>query len=363
MSINDKGGRLMSKSKLDMNHIITKQNTLNSLRPNYMSTQGLRFFSIYMSKINPLDQKTREIIFPVDDFQAIMGLTRINIEYLKKAAEIILQAVVSIDTPDGGFSAFQLFKECEVRKDANEQWIIRIDAHDKALPLLFELKGHYFKYKLWNTLRLKSRNQIRMYELLKQYEKIGYRTLSVKDLRLFLGIAPKEYSMYRDLKSKVLDVCQAALSEYTDIAFTYESYGKKGPRGKILNLKFNITKNENYRDPLSLEEFIDLQKVEEETNPWLMAEDQLELFIEDGKLNRREERILFFRDAVDGEFSKEQMNVLYDTLLENLHQKVFSDDIECCNHLARKYREMKMRAETGSVKSRFGYLKKLIEIG
>ena len=44
-----------------------------------------------------------------------------------------------------------------------------IDAHDRALPLMFDFKNKYFKYELWNALRLKSPNQVRMYEILKQW--------------------------------------------------------------------------------------------------------------------------------------------------------------------------------------------------
>jgi hypothetical protein len=48
----------------------------------------------------------------------------------------------------------------------------------------------------------------------------------------------------------------------TDIAFTYEPYGKKGKGGKIIQLKFLIKKNEGFIDPISLAEFIQHSKVE-----------------------------------------------------------------------------------------------------
>lgn len=66
---------------------------------------------------------------------------------------------------------------------------MEINASDDALPLMFEFKNRYFTYELWNALRLKSPNQVRMYEILKQYEKIGTRTLTIKELRNLLGIA------------------------------------------------------------------------------------------------------------------------------------------------------------------------------
>ena len=50
---------------------------------------------------------------------------------------------------------------------------------------MFDFKDRYFKYELWNALRLKSANQIRMYEILKQYETIGKREIKVDKEKLF----------------------------------------------------------------------------------------------------------------------------------------------------------------------------------
>lgn len=43
------------------NAIVSKRNVLNELRSNNMTVQELRFFSIYLSKINPWDISTRAV--------------------------------------------------------------------------------------------------------------------------------------------------------------------------------------------------------------------------------------------------------------------------------------------------------------
>lgn len=48
---------------------------------------------------------------------------------------------------------------------------------------MFDFKERYFKYELWNALSLSSPNQIRMYEILKQYEKIGQRIIQLDELK------------------------------------------------------------------------------------------------------------------------------------------------------------------------------------
>ena len=250
-------------SKLFEKAIVEKRNVLNSVRSNNMSLQELRFFSIYLSKINPRDQSTRLVRFPLDDFRRIMGLgDGDNIVHFKHTIRHIMQQVVEVPNEQGtGYSVFQLFKQADVFKDDNDEWYVEFDAHDKALPLMFDFKNKYFKYELWNALRLKSPNQVRMYEILKQYEGLGKRELTVTELRDLLGIGKKEYSGrtgWSDFKKKVLDSCQQALKEMTDICYTYER-GRVGTGGKWLSIVFYIKKNKDYEDKLTLAEFIAAQ--------------------------------------------------------------------------------------------------------
>ena len=248
-------------SELFETAIVEKRNVLNELRSNNMTVQELRFFSIYLSKINPWDKSTRAVRFPIEDFQRIMGFGRLNLNQLKESTNSLLGKVVSVPDERGGFLAFTLFKRCRVSRDDNNEWFIEIDASDDALPLMFDFKNRYFKYELWNALRLKSPNQVRMYEILKQYEGLGKRELTVTELRELLGINKNEYSGrtgWSDFKRYVLDSCQQALKETTDICYTYER-GKVGKGGKWLTIIFYIEKNTDYIDQLSLDEFINMQ--------------------------------------------------------------------------------------------------------
>lgn len=246
-------------------YIIEKSNELNEIRSTKMSLQELRFFSIYLAKINARDVSTRRVHFPLSDFQKIMEIGRMNINHFKTTVNGLLCKVVHMPNHRGGLSSFQIFKEVELFKDDSESWVVEIDAHDKALPLLFDLKKNYFTYELWNALRLKSVNQLRMYELLKQHERLGRFEIKVSELREYLFIAPNQYSALKDFKKRVLDNCQKALSENTDICYTYER-GKVGNHGKLLTIVFHISKNTSYKDPLELSDFIDKQPQTEPEN-------------------------------------------------------------------------------------------------
>lgn len=52
-------------------NLIEKRNILNEVRQNNMTLQEIRFFSIYLSKINARDLSTRTVTFPLQDFQKL----------------------------------------------------------------------------------------------------------------------------------------------------------------------------------------------------------------------------------------------------------------------------------------------------
>jgi len=84
-----------------------------------------------------------------------------------------------------------------------------------------ELKEKFTSYQLENVVRLNSVYSIRIYELLKQYERIRKRKLTLEELRYFLGIEKDKYIQYGHLKNKVLLVAQKEINEKTDIQFTF----------------------------------------------------------------------------------------------------------------------------------------------
>lgn len=333
--------------------LIEKRNVLNEIRSNNMTLQELRFFSIYLSKINSRDISTRKVRFSLVDFQKIMDIGRMNINHFKQTVDGLLCNVVHLPNANGGLNSFQLFKECTLDKDEYGDWYVEIDAHDRALPLMFDFKTRYFTYELWNALRLKSANQVRMYEILKQYEHVGKRELTITELRELLGIAPDEYARWERFRVRVLDSCQQALAENTDISYTYER-GKVGKGGKWLTIIFHITKNTNYVDQLTLGEFIDLQP-----EPNIITTDIADDFTAEKTYSN--ENIELLASACDDEFSEEEMQVVFtiisDKNFPNKQNGIWAARYE---YLARKYAELQLQASKRKINNRFNYFKKML---
>ena len=107
---------VIAVSKFFENAIVEKRNVLNELRSNSMTVQELRFFSIYLSKINPWDISTRTVRFPIEDFQRIMGFGKLNIGQLRESTDSLLSKIVHVPDERGGYTAFTLFKRCRVSR-------------------------------------------------------------------------------------------------------------------------------------------------------------------------------------------------------------------------------------------------------
>jgi len=355
----------MTKQKL----IVTKSNMLNEMHSHNMTLQELRMLTIYIAKINPLDVKTATVQFTLGEFHAIMdtpSMRSVRTKYYIDVADKLIKKVIKIPYKDG-FKAFSLFKYViYARDDVDSPYYFEITAHDDALPLLFELRSRYFKYELWNALRLNGKNQLRMYEILKQYEYLGYRVIKVDELKAQLGIDEADYPQFKHFKQNVLEPCKKALEKNTDITFEFEPH-KKGAKGKILELRFNITKNKNFVNQLSLSDFIDLKTITTDAQPINLNDidpDETEELLEQGKITKREDFIIFLRGAMDNEFTVKQVSLLYDIALNNLPSDITSTkgmgEIRCYDYFQSKYRYMLEKAESGEIKNRYGYMKKII---
>ena len=259
---------------------VEKRNDLNEVRANHMTMQQLRFFAIYLSRINARDESTRRVRFPLSDFRKIMELGRLNIASLKKTTDGLLCQIVHVPTERGGYRSFQLFKECRVEPDEFGAWFVEIDAHDSALPLFFDFKERYFTYEVGNVLRLASVNQMRLYEILKQRQHLKQPVvIPLDELRGYLGIRDDAYSRFGNFKERILETGKRVIAEHTDIRFSYDLV-KNGK--KVVGVAFTIEKNTDAPPVLGLDEYIkalpettagqdDLPEDDEEFDCWDMS--------------------------------------------------------------------------------------------
>ncbi|MFN4257137.1 MAG: replication initiation protein [Saprospiraceae bacterium] len=131
------------------------------------------------------------------------------------------------------------------RSEVDEPSYIKLSFHPDMRPLLLELRERFLVYDFQNVRNLSSPYYIRIYELLKQYERIGERRFEVDELRGILGLQ-EEYKLYGHFKSRILEPTRQRLLEYTDISFTYTEV-KQGRA--VTSLVFHIRQNRPQKQP------------------------------------------------------------------------------------------------------------------
>lgn len=350
---------------LSSNYLVTKSHAINEMRYKDMTLQEMRLFTVYLSRINKDKISTRRVRFKLEEFKKLMGLNpKTSIAYVKKVTENMLKHVITEPKGDEGqYSQYQIFKKCEVLTDKSGDWSVYLDAHDDVLPLMFEYKNRYFRYKLWNTLRLTSPNQIRMFEILKQYENTTHRSLTITlaDLKEKLDIDPEEYTRWDNFKTRILTPCQKALKEYTDICFTY----KPIKNGKAITaLKFFVEKNDDYDHQLSLDDYIDdndaikTRSEFKNENEYFEYVKSLPQDIQDGIIAEeiKLQYIETYKDIVEFSFTENEMSILYD----ELHHLIKGDDLEASEAreeaLYEAYDKLRRYERVQDIGSRLGYL-------
>lgn len=233
----------MGNSELFKTALVSKKNILNEMKAENLTLQQIRFLIIYLSKINPCDESTRTVKFKLSSFQKIMEFGKLNTKRLKQSTDALQSIKVSVPrNTKNGYESIVLFSRCLVDKDSNGEWFVEMSASVESMQYMFNLNKEYVKYQLWNILDLKSKHQFRMYEILKQYENKGKIEITIEKLRALLGIKDKEYQRFTHLRERVLEPCQKALKEKTDIYFDFEK-GKSGIGREWRTIIFTIHPN------------------------------------------------------------------------------------------------------------------------
>lgn len=204
----------------------------------------MRVFTKMLTMILPSDEDFKEYRIylkeVIDDFN--LSADKQSYKLLKDGAVKLMKKEIKIirDTDEG---EKEFLTHIAVGLDSftsrTQGSYVDISFHPKMKPFLLQLQTQFLMYDVRNVLQLQSSYSVRIYELLKQYEKIGKRTFSVDDLKETLAVTDK-YPLYANFKQRIIMKAQEDLASYTDIRFTFEEV-KKGRA--IQTIIFTIKSN------------------------------------------------------------------------------------------------------------------------
>jgi plasmid replication initiation protein len=216
--------------------LVVKANKLIEAKYN-LSLAEQRVILAVISKIEKGDSDFMSYRFTVKEFADLLGLKTGNLySRVREVVTGLLGKTIVIAESDGDLHVNWLsavkYYEGQGKVD------LSFDPHLK--PYLLSLQKNFTRYQLKNVIRLRSVYSVRIYELLKQYQGVGSRVVSLDDLRGILSISENVYPLYANFRQKVLEKAKKDLVE-TDLAFEYKPV-KTGR--KITAVEFTIHANQ-----------------------------------------------------------------------------------------------------------------------
>jgi plasmid replication initiation protein len=223
------------------NEIVVQHNNLVEARYR-LSLQEKRLMLFLMSRIKPNDDSFKKIEISIYELSTIMGLDVKNMyRDMLKVTKDMVGRVLSIRNLDENYllqvpwiaSARYLYGD----------GIVRFRISDELVPYLLKIKDQFTVIRLSDIMKFKSIYSIRIYELLKQYESIGYRKIELDELRLSCGIPENRLNLIADFRRKVIEISQREINEKSDILINFNFIKKSR---KFVSIEFFIKKNPSY---------------------------------------------------------------------------------------------------------------------
>lgn len=192
-----------------------------------------KLIRLLASMIKKDDADFKEYTFKATDLSKALNIHKRNIyRELDQITDKLMIRYIKIKNDDS-----ETFKKRHLIKIADfENGILTMKIDEDMKDFYLKLNW-YTKYQLKNIMQFKSTYSFRLYELLKQYENIGYRVLSINNLRIILDISKDQYPKYANLKQKVIKVAQNEINKNTDLYIEFEEL--KEVR-KVTSIKFYI---------------------------------------------------------------------------------------------------------------------------
>lgn len=235
------------------NSLVVKANELIEARYD-LSLNEQKIILYAVSKLDRTKEDFHVIELEVKDFTNLIDTSPKRYSEIRGIVRELRKKEVIIDTSERELITGWL-NSIEYIKDSGK---IKLKFSRDLMPYLLQLQERFTRYELKNVLYLKSKHSVRIFELLKQYEKIGVREFELEDLKKKLGCKGK-YEDFRNFKRFVLDTAKEELMNNADIYFEYDKIMKGR---KVIGIKF-IVKSQKNKEIEFIDQIYSKEQIEE----------------------------------------------------------------------------------------------------
>lgn len=200
---------------------VFKRNDMIQKGRHELTLQEQRCVLYAISKIKPDDTVFQEYTFELGDFYKLCGLQGDSYTELKAILIGLKQKTWWVETAPDVESTVSWFNKVRTNKKSGTV-TVRFD--DDMMPYLLELtknNQYYTHYQLKYILPMKSQYAIRLYELLKSYQRNNFEWFfDIDTLKKQLNC--ENYTRFPDLRRWVIEPAVAEINEFTDIKIAWE---------------------------------------------------------------------------------------------------------------------------------------------
>ncbi|MEM4095259.1 MAG: replication initiation protein, partial [Thermoplasmatales archaeon] len=199
-----------------------------------MNVNEIKLFIALVSLIKKDDEDFKEYSITVDELAKLFNIkdrTGIYDDVKRIAGSLVARTIFIENKEKSQWERYPIFSKMEY-KDG----ILFAKFNTEISLFLLKLSENFTQFKLAEFKPFTSKYSIRIYELLKQYRKIGERTFDIEDLRSKIGIEKGELKKIIDFKRYVINVAQRELAN-TPMDFDYQMI-KTGR--KFTKIKFTL---------------------------------------------------------------------------------------------------------------------------
>lgn len=174
---------------------------------------------------------------------------------LRDASRSLIRKVFNVSNEDNGFqreSEYHIIRSInyliegeEGRAGTETQEYIDITIDPDMKPLLLQLKSNFTAYDLRNIVKLGA-YPVRVYELLKQYESIGERTLEFEEMKRMFELTT-EYPHFANFYQKIIQPAVEDINRHTDLNVYDVIKEKQGRRVVALRFRFHRKSDDQLR--------------------------------------------------------------------------------------------------------------------
>jgi plasmid replication initiation protein len=216
-----------NNENLSKTNVIARSMTLMKAENSPYSLGSMKVLDTYLSKINPLNEDGRTVVFTKKEYENLLGISKIPKSRLSLYTDELQKQLVKLPVEDDptGYKSIVLFESALVH-NVNGQTVVELMCSKSAQELFFNLSGiRYIKYQLGNVINLQSANSLYLYYYLLDCS-YNFKTwqVDIDKLKNYLHVDTESsyYNEFYRFNQKILKKSVDEINEKTNLKVDYE---------------------------------------------------------------------------------------------------------------------------------------------